>query len=119
MNYLAGILGIALMGAVTTAAIFRGNAADYKAQLISLKASYASAADKARSDAQAQEAKDTAALKLQSSQAISQAQSGEQQAKNQLAIYLQKGNAASKGKVDMAHACFSIQVPSELLPGAK
>lgn len=119
MNYLAGLLGIALLGAITTSAIYRSDAADYKSQLVTLKASYAATAQAAKDDAQKQIAADKAENQRRADSSIAQAEAGKKQAQDALSVYLQKGNAASKGKVDMSHACFSVQVPSELLPGAK
>ena len=84
-------------------------------QMDSLKAAYSTAAEKARNDAQIQEAKDLAALKSNSSQAISQAQSGQQQAQNQLKVYQAKLAAAATEK-DLGHRCAGVQIPGDLIP---
>lgn len=111
---LGGLLAFAGLGSY--AVWERGDAEHWKAQYATLQASYSLAAQKAKDDAAAQEAKDTAALKLQTSAAITKAQSESLQAKSQLALYLKKGNEVSKGKQDLGHACFSVVIPSEMVP---
>ena len=117
MNYLAALLGIALLGAISTAAVYRGDAASYHEQLISLKASYAETAQKAKDDAAAQEAKDTAALKLQSSAATQQAAYAKNQAQLAAATYQQKlAQLSGKPKLDIGHQCAITPIPADLIP---
>lgn len=97
----------------------RGDAANWQNKYLTLQSSYATTAQAAKDDAQKQIAADKAENDRKREAAISQAQSGEQQAKNQLAIYLQKENAASKGSKDLSRECFSVPIAPELLPGAK
>lgn len=52
MNYLAALLGLALMGAITTTAVYRADAIDYKAKYQNLISSSQLAAQKAKDDAQ-------------------------------------------------------------------
>lgn len=73
MNYLSALLGIALAGAITTAAIFRGNAAEWKDKYDSLQANYATAAASAITHAQAITAKDTKAIQNQGTNAVASA----------------------------------------------
>lgn len=96
----------------------RGDAANWHEKFTSLQASYQQTADKAKADAQAQEQKDIAALNLQSSQALSNAQSGKQQAENQLKQYQAKLAAAASDKDD-GHRCAGVVIPQDLLPGSK
>lgn len=114
---LALVLGYAGLG--SWAVWERGDAANWQAKYSSLQASYNGAAIKAQQDAQAQEQLDLQNLAQQSTAAVGQAQLEKQQAQKQLVLYLQRGNEASKGKVDLAHQCFSVPVPADLLPGQK
>lgn len=117
MKLLYGLFALILVSSVVTSAIYRANAADYKAQLITLQASYSQAADKAREDAQAQEAKDTAALKLQSSQAIQQATYAKNQAQLTAATYRNKlAQLAGKPNLDLGHQCANTPIPADLVP---
>lgn len=117
MNYLAGLLGIALLGAITTSAIYRADAADAKLKLTTLEASYSQAAQQAKDDAAKTEAADLANIKYQTTKAIQSAQTQRDAAKTALQAYLAKGKA-SKGS-DLSHACFNVPIAQDLLPGQK
>ena len=110
MNYLAALLGIALLGAITTAAIYRADASDYKSQLVSLKASYAEIAQKAKDDAQKQIAADTLKNQQLASQAITEASSAASKANAVKALYLKK--LAGLKPTD----CANTPIPPGLLP---
>lgn len=115
MNTYSLLGGLLIMAGLGSWAVWeRGTAERWHSQYVSLQASYALAADKAKADALAQEAKDTAALKLQSSQAISQAQAGQKQAQSQLQAYLKRGEAS--GGKDLGHQCFSVPIPADEIP---
>lgn len=117
MNYLSAILGIALLAAITSAAVFRGNAAEWHEKYTSLQSSYQIASQQAKDDAALQEAKDLATLKSQSSQAISQAQSAQTQAEKTKQAYEGKLKAlAGQPKLDLPHLCANQPIPSELIP---
>lgn len=115
MNYLSAILGIALLGAITTAAIFRGNAEDWKAQYTSLKDSYDHAAIIAKWDAYTREKRALENLQSQSSRAIKQAQDEKQQAQTELQRYQAKLKADA-GMKDLGHVCGGVAIPKDLIP---
>lgn len=106
---------MALMGAITTTAIYRADAADYKSQLVTLKASYQTAAISAKADALKQEAQDKAVIQKQSNKAIQQAQQDKQQAQKRLADYLAKLKADA-GMKDPGHVCSGVEIPKDLIP---
>lgn len=108
-----GVL-IALGGSFGYATWERGDAEKARAELATFKLQVTQAADKARADAQAQEAKDTATIKLQSTNAILQAKGQAEQAQIELQNYLAKGKA-SKG-TDIGHQCFNVPIPDDLKP---
>ena len=116
MNYLAGLLGIALMGAVTTAAIYRGDSLSWQNKYNQRVAQEQTAAQQAKDDAAKQEAKDTAALNAQSSKAIQQATSARNQAQLTAATYQQKLAQLAGKQLDIGHQCALTPVPSDLLP---
>lgn len=113
--YAYGILGLALMAAVSWGAIERGNAIQAKSDLASLKASYALTAQKAKDDAAKQEAADKAAIQIHTAQAIQQAQTQANNAQSQLRAYQAKLAAAATEK-DLGHRCAGVEIPKDLLP---
>lgn len=115
MNTYGLLGGLLIMAGLGSWAVWeRGTAEHWHSQYVSLQASYSQTADKARADALAQEAKDKAALETQSSKALQQAQAGQKQAQDELQSYLARGRAS--GVKDLGHECFSVPVPSDLLP---
>lgn len=115
MNYLTALLGIALLGAITTTAIFRADAADYKSQLVTLEASYAQTTQKAKDDAAAQIAADKAENQRRADSAISQALQGQKTAQEQLKNYQAKLKADA-GMKDLGHVCSGVEIPKDLIP---
>lgn len=116
MNSYGLVGGLLIMAGLGSWAVWeRGTAEHWHSQFVSLQASYSQAADKARADALAQEAKDKAALETQSSKAIQQAQSQAQQAQNQLKSYQAKLAAAATVK-DLGHRCAGVEIPKDLIP---
>src|SRR5690348_7431054 len=104
MNTYSLLGGLLIMASLGSWAVWeRGDAARWQEKFISLQASYQTATQQAKDDAAATEAKDLASLRSQSSLSISQAEAGKREAQTQLQLYLQKGNAASKGKLDLSH----------------
>lgn len=97
----------------------RGSAESWQNKYLTLQSSYAQTAQKAKDDAAAQIAADKAENQRRADSSIAQAEAGKKLAQDTLQSYLARGNAASRGKVDLPHACFSVQVPSELLPVQK
>lgn len=94
-----------------------GRADKIQGQLDSLKASYSIAAQQAKDDAAATEAKDLASLKSQSSQALQQATYARNQAQLATATYNQKlAQLASTNPTDLPHRCASIPIAPELIP---
>lgn len=116
MNVYGFFAGLSLIGAALGYATWeRGTAEHWKAQYETLQANYNSAAATAKADALAQEQKDTAALKLQSSQAIQQAQTQASAAQSQLRAYQAKLKADA-GMKDLGHVCSGVEIPKDLIP---
>lgn len=85
--------------------------------LANLKTSYATAAVSAVTHAQAVEAKQDAAIKTQTDNALSQALSATSKANASKSVYDAKLAAIEKQKpLDLGHACSAVKIPSDLIP---
>lgn len=116
MNSYGLIGGLALLAITAGYGVWeRGTAEHWKAQYISLQASYSQAAISAKADALKQETQDKAVIQEQSNKAIQQAQSQAQQAQNQLKSYQAKLAAAAMVK-DLGHRCAGVEIPKDLIP---
>lgn len=118
MNYFAALSAIALMGAITTAAIYRGDSISWEAKYNERVAQEQTAEQTAKEDAAKQEQADLKNLQSQSSKALQSAQAQSLQAQTQLQDYKVKLAEASKAK-DLPHLCSSIPIPADLLPGQR
>lgn len=95
----------------------RGDAIKARADLSTLKASYATQAAAAVTHAQAIEAADLKARDAQAVVAIQQATSAANQAQLTAATYKQKlAQLAGKPKLDIGHQCAITTIPTDLLP---
>lgn len=117
MNYLSAILGIALLGALLTASLYRNDAQEWKDKYNNRVSQEQTAAQQAKDDAQKQEAADLKNLQAQSSQAIQQATSAKNQAQLTAATYQKKlAQLAGKPNLDLGHACANVNIPGDLIP---
>ena len=116
MNPYALLAALALYGCTLTYAVWeRADAIKARADLSTLKASYATQAAAAVTHAQAIEAADLKALNAQSTTAIQQAKTQADNAQQQLRNYQARLNADA-GMKDPGHVCSGVEVPKDLLP---
>lgn len=114
INYALGIL---LAGLILIAGTQTLRLSASQRDLVNLKASYATAAVSAMTHAAAIEAKQDAAIKNQTDKAISQASAATSKANASKAVYDAKLAAIAKQpKLDLAHQCAGVKIPSDLLP---
>lgn len=114
INYALGILlaGLAIFGTYEYA-----RAAHWEGEYDKLGYSLAKASLAATTHAAAISAKQDAAIKTQTQSALSQALSATSKANASKAVYDAKLAAIAKQpKLDLAHQCAGIKIPSDLLP---
>lgn len=93
----------------------RSQAIQARADLSTLKASYATVAANAETHAQAVEAKQDAAIKDKTDKAIQQATYAKNQAQLAAATYTQKLAQLAKQKpADLPHICANVSMPGDL-----
>lgn len=116
MNVYGILTGLAIMALLAGWGSWETGKVDkLQGQMDSLKASYATAADKARLDAQQKEAAALDALNRNSAQAIADANAKAIQSQTALKAYQLKLAEASKAQ-DWGHKCSAVVIPQDLLP---
>lgn len=111
------VSAIALASLVLFGALQTIRLANSQRDLANLKASYATAAVSAVTHAAAVEAKQDAAIKTQTVDALSQASAATSKANASKAVYDAKLAAIAKQRpTDLGHACSAVKIPGDLIP---